>query len=67
MTESEFIGSKSKSQARRTVLLLTGTDQYAQWVAHLSQATRIPRVTLFDVALADWARRQGYDAPPDRL
>ena len=65
MTETEIVGSKS--QGRQTIILMKGNDQYAQWVEHLSQATRIPRVPLFDVALADWARRQGYDAPPDRL
>ena len=65
MTESEIVGTKS--QGRQTIILMKGNDQYAQWVEHLSQATRIPRVTLFDVALADWAQRQGFDAPPVRL
>jgi len=65
MTDIEI--DESKPHARRTVLLLKGTDEYAQWVAELSQATRIPRATLFDVALADWAERNGYQAPPVRL
>jgi hypothetical protein len=65
MTESEIVGSKS--QARRTIILMKGNEQYEQYVENLSKETRLPRTTLFDVALSDWARRQGYDAPPDRL
>ena len=65
--ESEFIGSKSKPHARRTVFLLKGSDQYAQWVEHLSEVTRIPRATLVDLALAYWARKHGHPAPPTRL
>jgi hypothetical protein len=65
MTESEIV--RSKSQGRHTIILMKGNEHYAQWVEHLSQATRIPRVTLFDLALADWAQRNGYQAPPVRL
>ena len=65
MTESEIVGSKS--QGRRTIILMKGNEEYEQYVADLSKATRIPRATLFDVALADWAQRNGYQAPPVRL
>jgi hypothetical protein len=58
---------ESKPHARRTVLLLKGTDEYAQWVAELSRATRIPRATLVDLALTYWARKHGHPAPPTRL
>ena len=65
MTQTEIVGSKS--QGRRTIILMKGNEQYEQYVEKLSKETRLPRTTLFDVALADWARRQGYDAPPYRL
>ncbi len=67
MAESEIVGSRSKSHARRTVLLLKGSDEYSQWIANLCQATRIPRTTLVDLALTEWAERKGYSAPPVRL
>ena len=65
MTETEIVGSKS--QPRQTIILMKGNEQYAQWVEQLSQATRIPRATLFDVALAAWAEQHGHAVPPKRL
>ena len=65
MTESEIVGSKS--QGRRTIILMKGNEQYEQYVENLSKETRLPRTTLFDVALADWAQRHGHPAPPTRL
>jgi hypothetical protein len=65
MTESEIVGSKSP--ARRTIVLMKGNEQYSKWFEQLSQATRIPRATLVDVALAEWAERHGFRAPPVRL
>jgi hypothetical protein len=59
--------SDSVDAGSRTVVVLKGTTAYLKWVAQLARVTRIPAPNLFDIALAEWARRQGHIEPPSRL
>ena len=51
---------------RVTVLNLKGTREYKQWLDELSEFSHMPTSTLFDVSIADWAKRQGFSKTPPK-
>jgi hypothetical protein len=59
--------TNSSVEGTRTVVYLKGSAEYGRWVDQLERDTRIPRVTMVDLALAEWAQRKGFPAPPLRL
>lgn len=50
---------------RRTILNLKGTDAYLEWLDALHKKTSIPKTTMFRIALAEWAMRNGHPTPPE--
>jgi hypothetical protein len=58
-------GTKGGQDDRANVIVLKGSHEYASWLASLHAATHIPKSTIVRLALADWAKKHGYAAPPD--
>ncbi len=50
---------------RLGVIHIRGTVEYADWLEELHRKTHIPKATLFRVAIAEWAERNGHPAPPE--
>lgn len=50
---------------RANVIVLKGSPEYVEWFNSLHEATHIPKATLVRLALADWAKRQGHESPPE--
>ena len=51
---------------RRTIIAIKGTREWGEWLASASKASGVPAAVLVEVALAEWASRHGYPAPPGR-
>jgi hypothetical protein len=51
---------------RRTIIAIKGTKEWGEWLASASKASGMPAAVLVEVALAEWAARHGYTAPPGR-
>jgi len=55
------------SEAERTVIVhLKGTPEYAAWIDNLNKKTHIPKAMLFRLAMASYAKENGYAPPPER-
>src|SRR4051794_27950581 len=54
------------SGRRRTIVAVKGTREWGEWLASVSRASGLPAAVMVEVALAEWAARQGYPAPPER-
>lgn len=50
---------------RVAIIHLKGTGAYAEWLEGVHHKSHIPKAALFRVALAEWAERNGYPAPPE--
>ena len=50
---------------RETVIHMKGSADYVAWLDAIHRKTHIPKVQLFRVALAEWAKRNGHPEPPD--
>jgi hypothetical protein len=50
---------------RIAVIHLKGTVAYADWLDDLHRKTHIPKSSLFRLAIAEWAVRNGHPAPPE--
>jgi hypothetical protein len=51
---------------RRTIIAIKGTKEWGEWLATASKASGVPAAVLVEVALAEWASRHGFTAPPGR-
>jgi len=51
---------------RRTVVAVKGTKEWGEWLASASKVSGMPAAAMIEVALAEWATRHGYPAPPGR-
>jgi hypothetical protein len=52
---------------RVTVFNLKGAPEYKEWLDELSEFSHMPTATLFDVAIAEWAKLHGFPkVPPKR-
>ena len=49
---------------RVVIIHLKGSSEYAAWLDSLSEETHIAKATLFRVAMAEYAKNHGHDAPP---
>lgn len=56
---------EDKGDARETVIHMKGSRAYVEWLDELHRKTHIPKVQIFRIAVADWARRGGHSEPPE--
>ena len=50
---------------RETIVNMKGSPEYSAWLEEIPRKTHIPTVQIFRVAVADWARKNGYRMPPE--
>lgn len=50
---------------RETIINMKGSPEYAQWLEAIHRKTYIPKVQIVRLALAEWAAKNGHDAPPE--
>lgn len=50
---------------RLAIIHLKGSGAYSEWLDAVHRKSHIAKATLFRVALAEWAERNGYPAPPE--
>lgn len=55
----------SSPEDRPTIINLKGTNEYAQWLEALYRKTHLPKATIFRIAVAEWAERNGHPRPPE--
>jgi hypothetical protein len=56
---------QSDGPERETIINMKGSRAYSEWLESIHRNTHIPKVVLFRLALAEWAERNGHDAPPE--
>ncbi len=58
--------AKGEPADERVVIVhLKGSPAYAEWLDQLNKRTHITKATLFRLAMADWAQKNGHPAPPE--
>jgi hypothetical protein len=50
---------------RVAIVNLKGSPEYSAWLDDLHRKTHIPKATIFRVAVAEWAVRNGHPEPPE--
>jgi hypothetical protein len=66
MAKKKAPAAKSESTGDRVVIIhLKGSPEYAEWLDQVHKKTHIAKATLFRVAMAEWAERNGHPAPPE--
>lgn len=50
---------------RVAIIHLKGSPLYAEWLDALHRKTHIPKASLFRLALAEWAEKNGHSPPPE--
>ena len=50
---------------RETIIHMKGSAEYVAWLDGVHRKTHIPKVQLFRIAIAEWAKRNGDDEPPE--
>jgi hypothetical protein len=50
---------------RVAIIHLKGTPAYADWLDAVHRKTHIPKATIFRLAVAEWAERNGHPVPPE--
>lgn len=57
---------KEKSPDERfAVIHLKGSQEYVDWLEDVHKKTRLPKATIFRLAVEEWASRNGHPAPPE--
>jgi hypothetical protein len=64
--DADLDRSEDTSVPRRTVLAIRGTQEWGDWLASVSKLSGQPAAVLVEKAIAEWATRHGYPAPPRR-
>lgn len=57
---------KMGPEPKRTVVNLKGSPAWGDWLGEISERTMIPASKLIEVAMKEWAERNGHPAPPKR-
>jgi hypothetical protein len=60
------MGRPKKPNPQKTILSLKGADEWKDWLARLTDFSRMPTAVLIDVALKEWAERHGFPDPPPK-
>jgi hypothetical protein len=55
-----------KTDDRVSILLYKGSTEYRDWLLASAKTKRMPATVVVDVALAEWAARNGLPEPPER-
>jgi len=50
---------------RESVIHMKGSPEYVDWLDLAHKRTHIPKVQIFRLAVADWAKKNGLPAPPE--
>lgn len=50
---------------RVAIIHLKGTVEYSDWLEAAYKKTHIPKATMFRLAMADWAVKNGLEPPPE--
>jgi hypothetical protein len=50
---------------RETVIHLKGSPEYVDWLEAIHKKTRLPKATIFRVAVEEWAKRNNHPSPPE--
>jgi hypothetical protein len=50
---------------RETVIHMKGSPEFVDWLDAVHKATHIPKVQIFRIAVAEWAKKNGHPAPPE--
>lgn len=59
-------GLPADSQEPRVAIIhLKGSPTYAEWLDEAHKKTHIAKATIFRVAVAEWAERNGLSKPPE--
>lgn len=59
--------SDRPARHHRPVIVVNGTPPYAAWIQATADRARMNMATLVDLALVEYARNRGLDAPPPRM
>ncbi len=54
------------TEERVVIAHLKGSPEYAEWLDSLHKQTHIPKAALFRLAMAEYAKANGHEAPPER-
>jgi hypothetical protein len=58
-------GATATAEDRKTVVNIKGSDLFIEWLDDVHKKTHIPKVQIFRVAVAEWAKRNGHPDPPE--
>lgn len=58
-------GPKAGELERETVINMKGSPEYVAWLDEVHNRTHIPKVQIFRLAVAEWAKANGHPAPPE--
>lgn len=60
-------GPKPKPEGRlKNLMSIRGRDEWKKWLARFARHCRTDSVSTIDRALAEMARREGFEDPPPR-
>jgi hypothetical protein len=65
-TSKTASSAPTKGDERVSILLYKGSRAYRDWLALASKSKRMPVTVIADVAIAEWAERNGLEPPPER-
>ena len=63
---SEVAAPATAGDERVSIILYKGSRAYRDWLRAASKSKRMPATVVLDVALAEWASRNGLPEPPER-
>ena len=61
--------AKPKSAAepeRKNIISIRGTESWREWLTRYAASRRVPVTSLIDQVLAEAAKRDGFESPPER-
>lgn len=53
------------SDNRVVIVHLKGSQEYAAWLDAIHAKNHVPKSTMFRLAMAEWAERNGHPTPPE--
>lgn len=59
-------GRPKATETREQILTIRGKGPYKEWLQRIARASRIDMVQVIDIALAEYAKTRGLEAPPER-
>jgi hypothetical protein len=63
--EAKASGPNKAADDREVIVHLKGSTAYAEWLDAIHRKTHIPKTSIFRLAVAEWAERNGHPAPPE--